>query len=453
MHGTYSSTGPVSLALQRVLRILSPLSRSPDGAIVYENIRQILLDYEQHQQESERVLAYLLSLVIDSVSLHLPVNRDDAVQSMIFKQRLLPPFTRIELDSIKKMVENYADSVSEHSGIVDSAIHVVLAPLYTDQPHNDKSELANPFGLANQGELDVDSTIKTKSAHELDSALRFTNPAPEPKKWGGYRGMESREYNGFSPEPILNGIDKSREFGQLLESELDSIRQINEYNTLEDRKRNLVGELEKILAGHRDLVEHFAKLSHYLARLRSDSVRLTQELDRMTTLSLTDDLTSLPNRRALINRLGDEIGRANRYGQNLSFALVDLDGFKPVNDTYGHTAGDAVLKTYARDVLSAFRQNDLVARYGGEEFAVIFPNTDSDGALMALRKVQQRAQQITVCYQQHVIPMPTFSAGLAIYCAGESLDTLIERADHALYSAKNLGRNRIELDLPENSHL
>jgi diguanylate cyclase (GGDEF)-like protein len=122
---------------------------------------------------------------------------------------------------------------------------------------------------------------------------------------------------------------------------------------------------------------------------------------------------------------------------------MDLDDFKPINDNYGHPAGDAVLNTYAKKVLTSFRQHDMVARYGGEEFAVIFPNTESLGALRALEKVQQRAAETICVHDKGSIPLPTFSAGLAVYHQGETMDALIKRADNALYRAKDQGRNCI----------
>src|SRR3569623_994652 len=167
---------------------------------------------------------------------------------------------------------------------------------------------------------------------------------------------------------------------------------------------------------------------------------------RIHLLSLTDDLTSLPNRRAFLRRLQDEVSRVQRYGNPLSLALIDLDGFKSVIDKLGYAAGDEVLRVVANEILSIFRHHDLVARYGGEEFAVLLPNTHVEGALRALRKVQKRAQESSVQYQGSTIPLPTFSAGRTLYRPGESPEAFIQRADHTLYRAKRLGRNRIESD-------
>ena len=126
--------------------------------------------------------------------------------------------------------------------------------------------------------------------------------------------------------------------------------------------------------------------------------------------------------------------------------FIDLDGFKHVNDQYGHTIGDEILQCYASDILSIFRQYDMVARYGGEEFAVLLPNTDQEGAMRAFNKVRNKVLNYEFKNEKEQFPLPTFSAGLAIHKPGEPVKNLIERADDMLYKAKQRGRNRIEFD-------
>jgi diguanylate cyclase (GGDEF)-like protein len=128
-------------------------------------------------------------------------------------------------------------------------------------------------------------------------------------------------------------------------------------------------------------------------------------------------------------------------------ALIDLDKFKEINDKYGHAGGDEVLRVYSKNILSIFRHHDLVARYGGEEFAVLLPNTESEGALRALNKVKNRCNETRWQSNGSIVPVPTFSAGLALYKPGETSTAFVERVDKALYRAKRLGRNRIEIDM------
>jgi diguanylate cyclase (GGDEF)-like protein len=146
-----------------------------------------------------------------------------------------------------------------------------------------------------------------------------------------------------------------------------------------------------------------------------------------------------------MRRLEDEVGRTMRYGFRMVLVMLDLDNFKTINDRFGHAGGDAVLCSYATDILTVFRQHDMVARYGGEEFAVLLPNTDEHGAQAALNKVRRQVTETRCVHEEDVIEIPTFSAGMTMYVNGDAPANLIQRADEALYTAKRLGRNRTEV--------
>jgi len=247
-------------------------------------------------------------------------------------------------------------------------------------------------------------------------------------------------------EQVLATISQNEEFGVLLEVVLGELRQAGDGKELEDLRWTLIREIEKLTRGHHELAEKLDSTHHYLQLIESDSRQLSDELTRVRLLSLTDELTGLPNRRAFLRRIEDEVARVQRYGFPLSLALIDLDHFKQVNDKYGHAGGDEVLQMYSKNILSIFRHHDLVARYGGEEFAVLLPNTDAEGALRALTKVKNRAGETRWQANGDTIPVPTFSSGVSLYKPGETASAFIERADKALYRAKRLGRNRVEMD-------
>jgi len=247
-------------------------------------------------------------------------------------------------------------------------------------------------------------------------------------------------------QQVLETISQNEEFGVLLEVVLGELRQAGDSRELEDLRWTLIREIEKLTKGHHDLAEKLDSTHHYLQLIESDSRQLSDELTRVRLLSLTDELTGLPNRRAFLRRIEDEVARVQRYGFPLSLALIDLDHFKQINDKYGHAGGDDVLQIYSKNILSIFRHHDLVARYGGEEFAVLLPNTDAEGSLRALTKVKNRAGETRWQANGETIPVPTFSSGVSLYKPGETASAFIERADKALYRAKRLGRNRVELD-------
>ncbi|HEU4740597.1 MAG TPA: sensor domain-containing diguanylate cyclase [Meiothermus sp.] len=152
-----------------------------------------------------------------------------------------------------------------------------------------------------------------------------------------------------------------------------------------------------------------------------------------------DELTGLCNRRVLMARFKEEFHRALRYDQPLSLLMLDVDQFKAYNDTFGHPAGDEVLRQIAHLVKMMLRAGDIPARYGGEEFAVVLPNTSAQGAMALAERLRQ-----TVAHVSWPLRPVTVSVGVASQtAAAEDPLTLIAAADQALYEAKRAGRNRV----------
>jgi len=247
-------------------------------------------------------------------------------------------------------------------------------------------------------------------------------------------------------------VAENAEFGIHLGLEIDALDDATKIQNVEDRRKAILASMKKLSESHTQLAKKFDTAQTYLSIIESDKQKLSDELDRARMLSLTDELTSLPNRRAFMRRMDDEVSRVKRYGFPLSLVLIDIDHFKQVNDKYGHAAGDTVLRVYAEKILSIFRHHDMIARYGGEEFAVLLPNTDLEGVLRALDKVKSTVPKVQCKVGDFAIQAPTFSAGITEYRAPETPTQFIERADHALYRAKRLGRNRIEVEEKDREH-
>ena len=164
------------------------------------------------------------------------------------------------------------------------------------------------------------------------------------------------------------------------------------------------------------------------------------EIYRMTTV---DGLTQVFNRRYFEDAIERELSRSRRYTRPLSLVLLDIDHFKKINDTYGHLAGDAVLKEVALTVRSRTRREDVFARFGGEEFALLLPEVDSKGAAHLAEKARKLIERHTFTFDGEDITV-TMSAGVAtLLKKNESPNELIKRADEKLYEAKGAGRNRV----------
>jgi diguanylate cyclase (GGDEF)-like protein len=168
---------------------------------------------------------------------------------------------------------------------------------------------------------------------------------------------------------------------------------------------------------------------------------ISARIERATSLAhlaLFDPLTHLHNRRFLNDRLRAEVARAKRSGSVFAIALVDLDEFKSVNDTFGHIAGDRALVAFASALRTGLRIYDVACRFGGDEFVVLFPDCDAAGADAALANLRTAAD-----WHVSGLPVVTFSAGIAEFPNdGESWMELFEVADHNALCAKNGGRNR-----------
>lgn len=158
-----------------------------------------------------------------------------------------------------------------------------------------------------------------------------------------------------------------------------------------------------------------------------------------------DALTGLANRRAALDRLASEVARARRLHQPLSLMMLDLDHFKVVNDTWGHSLGDLVLIEAARILREELRGEDLGVRYGGEEFLAILPGTDSSAAQHVAERIRRRTAAASIPADEGGPIRVTISIGVAALTPNDSVDTLIARADAALYQAKDQGRNQVAL--------
>ncbi|OEU53635.1 MAG: hypothetical protein BA871_02985 [Desulfuromonadales bacterium C00003096] len=170
------------------------------------------------------------------------------------------------------------------------------------------------------------------------------------------------------------------------------------------------------------------------------TARLQDANKALQKIVIMDDLTGIHNRGYLLKQLAQEIEAVDRQGGELSIVLVDVDGFKEVNDTFGHNFGDQVLKQVSAALGTALRDKDLVGRYGGEEFLLILPDTDLGKSTIIAERVRQSIA--SYCWEQDGF-QTTISGGVVQY-AGESVENLLKRADVLLYQAKALGRNRME---------
>ena len=182
-------------------------------------------------------------------------------------------------------------------------------------------------------------------------------------------------------------------------------------------------------------------ISRWQQRLSSQRQELQDALAQVQQLATRDALTGLYNRHHMQDKLDYASQRYQRYGERFTLALIDLDHFKRINDGYGHQVGDQALMAFATAASMVLRDTDTLARWGGEEFLFLMPNTSPQKAAIALDRIRETLQTVVISAVASHLKLQ-FSAGLALHIGGESPEGTLERADQALYQAKNEGRHR-----------
>ena len=171
-------------------------------------------------------------------------------------------------------------------------------------------------------------------------------------------------------------------------------------------------------------------------------IELKAVIAQADEVSHTDALTFLPNRRQIIADLQREVNFSDRYGTPLAISMVDIDHFKKINDTYGHTTGDEVLRSLAGELRNHIRHPDTIGRYGGEEFLIVLPHSPLKAAMEQANRLCKYARSLLIKAGEHEIAV-TISLGIAQYqIHNEDWESLLNRADRALYQAKNNGRDQ-----------
>jgi diguanylate cyclase len=223
------------------------------------------------------------------------------------------------------------------------------------------------------------------------------------------------------------------------QQQLSSIEDITELNVVLDRLMEDTRAMQlDVLRSHEDMKETQQKVEDAEQRIR----KLTAELDQASTMAHNDYLTGALNRRGMEEALAREFSRSDRSGSKVCLALMDVDHFKRLNDSFGHEAGDTALAHLAKVTRDALRPTDVLARYGGEEFVIILPETDLDEGKQVMARVQRDLTRNFFLHKNERV-LITFSAGVAERRAEEAADLTLKRADMALYEAKHSGRNRV----------
>lgn len=234
-----------------------------------------------------------------------------------------------------------------------------------------------------------------------------------------------------------------------IKDHLDNSTTIEELSTKISQNLNIIGErIKEYRVNERQREKEYKKQVLSLQEKLSESEQNAEEIKNLLSFQKYrinhDSLTGLPNRESYDEHVLDALQRWKRSSKVLSLAVCDIDRFKRINDSFGHLAGDKVLKKVAMIFKSSIRATDFIARVGGEEFVFIFEQTSSKEAKVILEKLRKLVEECQFYYRENKVDV-TVSFGLTTVVAGDDIETLFMRADNAMYKAKNAGRNRIEV--------
>lgn len=377
-------------------------------------------------------------------------STDDAIESEN------QPF---DLESVKDLKQK-SSSEDGYDSIRVEVVAVLLALLADIEVPPDAQPVADQLYKDLQNGLDwaellpaLDNVVTVvtsalgRDQHEFEQFLQSLNQ----------QLLEIASFISFVDNSQLIGEEQARELTATLGNQVGQIEasfsSFSGQSTQEvsELKRSVAGNLQSIVASleqfqleqneqHKSMSEQLAEMSQRVEKMEEESRQANENLQKQREKLLRDTLTNLPNREAYNIRLQQEFDRWQRYQRPLVFAIADIDLFKRINDDYGHAAGDKVLKIIARTLQKQLRKTDFIARFGGEEFVMLLPETNLEAAELALEKLRAAVEACPFRFRDKPLTI-TSSFGATQFAEGDSIATAFDRADRALYQAKDAGRN------------
>lgn len=309
-------------------------------------------------------------------------------------------------------------------------------PVHTDDALRDR--IRNTADLVNEsiGNLQLSNNdlhdFIEKINGQLSEIKKYMELTRQDKKEAISRSINLEESVSSTVTYIEDKVSSAHDVNELKQDISVQLRDIRE--KVEENKR-----AEKIKEEISAL--GYSKIISELNLTQRETSKLKAELKESKNQLLRDTLTGLPNRLAFQERVELECNRMKRLKTPLSLAMWDIDHFKNINDSYGHDAGDRVLKVFSDFVHKRLRKTDLFARLGGEEFVLLMPDTSLDMALILNNKIRETLLNCHFTYNSEKF-IVTSSVGIAEFTSDDTPDTVMKRADQALYKSKNEGRNR-----------
>ena len=376
------------------------------------------------KKEQPEVVKHEVEKVIDKhqvIEKHAELDLDNAIKSLsaLLDKMILPADLQVEVNLIKKKL---SEQVNEDAFLQSLQQTVAIVADVLARVKKEKSE--------------IEEFLKqlTGRLHELDKDIRETARLRELTHQHGQQMTSDMKTEMDSMEEGISNITNIDELKTAIQSRVILLR--NHVDTF----------ISSEGAKNQEAISVIEQLKKQVKEMEKESEELKQQIEKEKQQTLRDVLTEIPNRLAYEERLGYEMANFHRNKTPFTLVVWDIDFFKKVNDVYGHSAGDQVLKLVASILNKNMRETDFIARYGGEEFVSLLPSTDLKAAQLVTDKLRELIANSNFHFREEPVKV-TVSAGFAEIKENEESDNLFIRADKALYKAKENGRNNCQAAL------
>lgn len=463
----------VNILLQEEFRKKQPNKSLPEKRPFLKRILEKTAaknEQEKSDTDKQRLIAPAAGELVLQLMLRLPEQVQSRLQIKTLKRKVTQARSRNDLlpivDDLAKQlsvalpVETVQPEVSEEiQMIVEALLGLVnkldLSTDLKNQVDVVRSMLSQESANENhylviRGIENIADLVKqqhervTREKAELEqflfeTASRLKQIDTELQETGQWRELSTQEGRQLD-DSVRSAIDH-------INTSLDSSEGLMEVRTA---IRTRLDDIDRHMSSFRETEEQrsdkslkvIKQLRKQLNAMEQEADLLRHQLQQKHTESMRDVLTGIPNRLAYEERLYSELARARRYNKPFLCLVVDVDNFKDVNDTFGHSAGDRVLKVIAEIMQDNVRAADFVARFGGEEFVILMPETDLKAGLKVAEKLRRKIEKCDFYYREKPVKI-TISGGLTESLAEDNAESIFERADKAMYESKVAGRNKV----------